>query len=52
MFRVKDIMAGFPSPGVKKAEDLVRNADTAMYASKKNGRNRICVFKPSYISTK
>ena len=45
-------VAGFPSPGVNKAEDLVKNADDAMYESKKNGRNRICVFKPSYISTK
>lgn len=37
---------GFPCQGVKKPEDMVRNADRAMYEAKKAGRNRIMVYRP------
>jgi diguanylate cyclase (GGDEF)-like protein len=34
----------FPEGG-RTAEALLRNADTAMYASKDSGRNRLCLFE-------
>jgi PleD family two-component response regulator len=35
---------GFPCKGVRKPEDMIRNADRAMYEAKRAGRNRIMLF--------
>jgi diguanylate cyclase (GGDEF)-like protein len=37
-------VVGFPCRGVRKPEDMIRNADRAMYEAKKAGRNRIILF--------
>jgi diguanylate cyclase (GGDEF)-like protein len=42
-------VALFPQPG-QSAEDLLREADTAMYRAKEEGRNRIAFFEPAMQS--
>lgn len=39
----------FPEDG-RTAEELLRNADAAMYSVKDSGRNRLCVFDESLMS--
>ncbi len=49
----KDVVVGSSigvarsTAGVSKTEDLLRNADVAMYTSKRNGKNRYSVFEDS-----
>ncbi|GAB4389955.1 MAG: hypothetical protein Kow0025_18710 [Thermodesulfovibrionales bacterium] len=38
-------VAGFPCPGVRKPEDMIRNADRAMYEAKRLGRDRIWLYE-------
>lgn len=37
-------VAALPFPGVKKPEDLIKNADSAMYEGKRSGRNCVIAF--------
>src|SRR5690606_17240803 len=37
------------SPG-KSPSDVLREADTAMYQSKENGRNRVALFRPDMLT--
>lgn len=45
-------VACHPNPGIKRSEDLVKQADLAMYEAKRAGRNRIAAFGGGYVSTK
>jgi diguanylate cyclase (GGDEF)-like protein len=37
-------VACYPCPGVKKPEDLIKNADAAMYKAKRTGKNRVSIY--------
>ena len=49
----QDIMVGasigvaVARPGTETADELLRNADVAMYTAKSSGKNRIAVFEPT-----
>ncbi|MCU1455335.1 MAG: putative diguanylate cyclase/phosphodiesterase with sensor [Acidimicrobiales bacterium] len=41
----------FVDPPVRGVDDLVRNADTALYSAKAAGRTELCVFEPTMHAT-
>ncbi|MBD2184596.1 EAL domain-containing protein [Planktothrix sp. FACHB-1355] len=50
VFISSSIGISFCTSGYERSEDLLRNADAAMYQSKKNGKSRYTIFKPDMDS--